>query len=338
MFKLASVVNSAAAGLLECVETHGGSRRSVLMRSGLDHLDFERLDDRMPVAQFSRLIHEAALATDCNDISLRFARRYDIRRLGPVGYLLHHGETLAAALEDYRLYFHTLQSHTEITFEIEGSLAHVGYRVSDRLNYDKRHDAQFSTAIILYLAEQMCGRHWQLDGVEFEHERLRSCAYAGLLGTDNIDFGGRTNRFSFPAKLLEIRNRHADRQLTSILRDFLCSSRQQLAREDPLDQITETVATLVQQGKDARIEAVARFLGMSTRRVQRECERQRTTYSAIRSAAIMQFAAELVAHDTMPLTEIALLLGFSESSAFSRAFKNYMGMSPSRYRTNGHKI
>lgn len=34
----------------------------------------------------------------------------------------------------------------------------------------------------------------------------------------------------------------------------------------------------------------------------------------------------------MPLTEIALLLDYSELSAFSRAFRNWTGMSPQRYR------
>jgi AraC-like DNA-binding protein len=34
----------------------------------------------------------------------------------------------------------------------------------------------------------------------------------------------------------------------------------------------------------------------------------------------------------MPLTEIALNLGYSELSAFSRAFRNWTGLSPQRYR------
>jgi AraC-like DNA-binding protein len=35
------------------------------------------------------------------------------------------------------------------------------------------------------------------------------------------------------------------------------------------------------------------------------------------------------------ITEIAFLLGFSESSAFSRAFKRWVGVTPSEYRKNG---
>jgi AraC-like DNA-binding protein len=39
-----------------------------------------------------------------------------------------------------------------------------------------------------------------------------------------------------------------------------------------------------------------------------------------------------VAEPHIPLTEIALLLGYSELSAFSRAFHQWAGMSPARYR------
>jgi AraC-like DNA-binding protein len=35
----------------------------------------------------------------------------------------------------------------------------------------------------------------------------------------------------------------------------------------------------------------------------------------------------------MSLTEIALNLGYSELSAFSRAFRNWTGMSPQSFRT-----
>jgi AraC-like DNA-binding protein len=38
----------------------------------------------------------------------------------------------------------------------------------------------------------------------------------------------------------------------------------------------------------------------------------------------------------LPLTEIAFLLGYSELSAFTRAFTRWTGVSPSTYRKRGH--
>jgi len=46
----------------------------------------------------------------------------------------------------------------------------------------------------------------------------------------------------------------------------------------------------------------------------------------------MEVARKYIREDTMSMTELAFLLGFSESSAFSRAFKQWCGMTPSRYR------
>jgi AraC-like DNA-binding protein len=43
---------------------------------------------------------------------------------------------------------------------------------------------------------------------------------------------------------------------------------------------------------------------------------------------------QMLEETIVPITEIALSLGYSELFAFTRAFRNYYGMSPSHYRTN----
>jgi AraC-like DNA-binding protein len=45
-------------------------------------------------------------------------------------------------------------------------------------------------------------------------------------------------------------------------------------------------------------------------------------------------ARQLLTQSALSTSDIALLLGFSELSAFSRAFKRWSGMSPKHYREN----
>ena len=49
-------------------------------------------------------------------------------------------------------------------------------------------------------------------------------------------------------------------------------------------------------------------------------------------AAILDATRELLAEPRLTLTDIAFALGFSEHSAFTRAFTRWFGMSPAQYR------
>ena len=78
--------------------------------------------------------------------------------------------------------------------------------------------------------------------------------------------------------------------------------------------------------------SVARALYMSSRTLQRHLQRKDTTYTTLLNEIRQDLAEQYLTEQDISLTEIAFLLGFSESSAFSRAFKRWVGVSPSEYR------
>ena len=104
-----------------------------------------------------------------------------------------------------------------------------------------------------------------------------------------------------------------------------------------LDQkhITHKVkATIVDQLPSGSVtnETVARALFMSPRKLQRKLQRAETTFNALLNEIRQELACQYLREEETSITEIAFLLGFSESSAFSRAFKRWMGVSPAKYR------
>ncbi|HHD63101.1 MAG TPA: AraC family transcriptional regulator [Desulfobulbaceae bacterium] len=80
------------------------------------------------------------------------------------------------------------------------------------------------------------------------------------------------------------------------------------------------------------VEKAASELHISTRKLQRLLKEEGTTFLALLNATRMKLAKEYVHTETMDLTEIAFLLGFSELSTFSRSFKRWTGQSPIQYR------
>jgi AraC-like DNA-binding protein len=80
------------------------------------------------------------------------------------------------------------------------------------------------------------------------------------------------------------------------------------------------------------VEAVARELGMSTRKLQRDLKLEGTTYQELLNKTRKDLAQRYVKDTGNDLTEVAFILGFADLSTFSRSFKRWTGLSPSRYR------
>jgi AraC-like DNA-binding protein len=79
-------------------------------------------------------------------------------------------------------------------------------------------------------------------------------------------------------------------------------------------------------------EKVAETLHMSERRLQRRLNEVGTTFRTLLEGVLKDLASTYVSDPDIELVEDALLLGFSDQSAFSRAFKRWTGFSPSKVR------
>ena len=119
------------------------------------------------------------------------------------------------------------------------------------------------------------------------------------------------------------------------------------AREEaggPIDEATESLADPMLGSSIARllegwvtveqprIETVAESLGMSARSLQRALSEEGRPFRELLNEAQFRQGARLLADPDRTVTDIALELGYGETSGFSRAFARIAGMSPREYR------
>lgn len=109
-------------------------------------------------------------------------------------------------------------------------------------------------------------------------------------------------------------------------------------RVEPADTIAGVLDALefaLTQGQGANpllIERTARRLGMSSRTLQRRLRASGTSFSDLLQRKREFCAIDMLCEGRRPLAEIADALGFSEHSAFTRAFKRWTGTSPASFR------
>jgi AraC-like DNA-binding protein len=79
---------------------------------------------------------------------------------------------------------------------------------------------------------------------------------------------------------------------------------------------------------------VAKHLNFGNRNLQKKLQEEGVSYTELLDACRRKQAFELIFDEKLPLIELSLLLGYSEQSNFTRAFKRWSGSTPYRYRNN----
>lgn len=124
--------------------------------------------------------------------------------------------------------------------------------------------------------------------------------------------------------LLSVFERHADTMLTA---QQTQNDTQKLIAQKVIEAITQPL-----QGEVPLIEAIARQLTLSVRQLQRELQAENTSYQLLLEETRKTLALKHLKNPDTSIHDVAFLLGFSEPSAFHRAFKRWLGQTPNSYR------
>ena len=82
------------------------------------------------------------------------------------------------------------------------------------------------------------------------------------------------------------------------------------------------------------LEAVAAALQLSDWTLQRKLREHGLSFSQLVEQTRQQLALRYLRQGSLSISELAPLLGYSETSAFSRAFKRWLGVSPRQWRSS----
>lgn len=120
-------------------------------------------------------------------------------------------------------------------------------------------------------------------------------------------------------------------KMTTFLMEFVEQTASVSNDEKLAAEVRSVVRSLVGHSRPT-LETVSAAMGTYPRDLQRQLSESDASFSDIRDAVHLDYAREALARDEPTVTVLALELGYSETSAFSRAFKKWTGSSPSAWR------
>lgn len=322
-------------GLTDLVDDLGGDGPALLRRFGIAPEQLESDNELIPALAGGRVLEAAAAELGVPDLGLRLARRQDARVLGPLAVAIESSPTVRDALDvaSRFLFVHSPVLRIAQGDDPEGVRGVVGvYYGETAVRPVEAPQATDLGVGVIHQWLSLVTKDYGLRGVHLPHRSLAPArAYEAFFGA-RVRFDRPEAVLRIPASLLSSPLANSDEVVRRIALDYLATH-----FTDPSQSLAARTRTLVAQSLGAtevRIEAVARWLGMHPRTLQRHLAAEGTTFESVVDDARRDAVHRLLTRSDLPLAQITRMVGLSEQSALTRASRRWFGLPPSRLRVS----
>lgn len=286
----------------------------------------------VPFTVFSRLFDYAEYQLADTYVGLHVGQSVAPRHWGQLGYLILAGEDGFEGVRYIERYARLITDAMETRFDIEDGLLICQFTMAK--DYWHRQTLEYFLAAIHTLGVRMSDGQFRFQELHLAYDPdLDVAQYEQVFGCP-VYFGRAGNRILVQKSALTFSSSFRDPRLKKLLEQNASQVLQQVAGEDDLVRaVKATISEALAQGLPGLAET-ATTLGLNERSLQRNLARQGTSFQELLDQVRSELALHYIQQD-VSLLDIALLLGYSEQSAFHRAFKRWTGIPPSRFRRDG---
>lgn len=316
-------------GLAELVETAGVSRADFLRNAQLPPNALEAADARLPRSESFRLCELSIALTGDDALGLHWGERLTEHIFTPVSHLVAHAATLRQAFEAVSQFQRLVTDECNYDLIEEGDFVHVRLRtlVGDTVRMHRFAAEMFMVSIHRLI--RSFGAASRPTRVDFGYDMPSYIAeYQRIFGVEIVRFGQPHTCIVFDRGLMNAAPPHKDDDVHDALQSIALQRITRLTQRTPYS--VRVREHLVQQGPQLRADMgqVARALGMSVRSLRRRLDVENKTFQAIANEAHSAIAKQLLRDKQRTIQEVAYEMGFSDASAFHRAFKRWTGITP----------
>jgi AraC-like DNA-binding protein len=312
---------------------------ALFRRAGVDVAILGRATDRLSGDEAQRLWDAAMALTGDPLVALHSAERYRPSALNILGYVVLNCATGLDVLDRLTRYSTLLNDAMHVRTTREPARVTVHFALaptpSGSRGPDPRHPVEATSAGLVLTLRALTGRPMVPTEVMFRHPAAGPVEeYHRIFGT-LVRFGGEENRVTLRLEELNAPIPAADHTLLSLFDGHAASRLGELQRDGATSRrVLRAVASRL-RGTAPDITTIATDLAMSVRALQRALREEGTTYQALLDAARREIAERQLRAPGVSAADVALLLGYSEASAFTRAFRRWTGMTPSAWASAG---
>lgn len=324
------LIASWAVAVAEALDARGVDSKALFAEADIDLADARDPSARFPAARMSRVYELAEETIGDPAFGLSIAQYVHPTSLHALGYSLYASRTMESFCRRIVRYFRFVTTNAVTQMEKTATDYRLTLIPTSGLSLYIPQDAWLAT--IMRFSRQIyrpnfaplrvsLRRPQPASNIEKFTEYFRA----------PVEFGSEGNVLVFDRADMDVQLPAANAELARQNDHVVMSLVARMDRQDVVAQVRASFVDLLPSG-DCNKEKVARRLNMSERTLQGKLSERRTSYRILLNETRRELAEQYISQGLRSVSEVAYLLGFSDYSSFSRAFRAWTSSSPSEYR------
>ncbi len=324
------VRSGVLGGAADLLRELGSDPQTLALQCGLDPAALYAQDLPAQGDAVVRFFESAAEATGRSDFGMVLSSRQSFAILGPLWLAMLRASSVQGALEVLARFFivHTNGALVGLEPQADGS-AFVTYSLVAGLHGQDRQTMELGLALLCNELRRHCGPGWMPIGVLFCHDRpARLDSHRRCFGP-SLSFNQDRNALWLDASSLRMPLAPGSGAAHAMLTPMLVS------RKDDAQAVAvkvEGVMRALLPFSACNRDTVAQLANLSQRSLQRRLAEAGTTFQQLRDRVRADIALKYLRQSSLRVAQIGEVLGYSEPSAFTRAFRRQHGYPPSQAR------
>lgn len=289
---------------------------------------------RLPIDQWQWMLHRVTEHLNDEALPVRLGAAVRPRHTGLLGFLLMSCDTIGAAAAILQRYELLLDSANEAVCVPHADRVDIEWRAL--IDAPSPHLIQLAMTIWVCQARWLSERPDLVSDVAFSFDAPRdaqalACYQQAFGGT--VRFNQPVNKLTFPLSYLSIPIVQRNPAVHDLLRVQAEAELMEIAsqRGDFLGRLEVLLAERLDGGA-CTLGSIAEALDLTPRTLQHRLDEHGVNFRALLDRVRSRLADQHLRNPALSLSEVAMMLGFADQSAFQHAFKRWKGLSPGEYR------
>jgi AraC-like DNA-binding protein len=314
----------------QVVERCGGNAHEILEANGINPRILHHPESFVDVRAYIGALQYGADHLGADLFGLYLAEAQGLEVFGPIDTLCRTADDFGTALRAFCDYTPTVQTpESQFELRMAGDLAELRWGMRNDFGpyaVVNQKSALLMVRFFASLGDGLVPSHVAIttaipDPARDEAQAIFGCT---VLSSQPADL------MAFPREMLSQRLPLADRVTFGLLQRYLENLKISAAKSI-LERVRDHVRAAMIEG-DCTLEHCAERLNLSAKQLRSRLAKEGMSFSDLLAQERIARAQAYLSEGSVPIDEIALLLGYSESTSFGRAFRRWTGTSPAEFR------
>jgi len=325
-----SIFAPALGALWEQLKGYGIDPAPLFIEEGINPETLFDSGARIPLEQYQRLDVKAAELSGDPYFGLKGADYSRPAHLGALGFAWLASSSLRTGFQRLSRYSRVIQEKLTIDLDEDEQFFYV-YMDAHLPLLNKRIRENGQLAAVTKFCRMIAGDDFNPVKIQLKQTQPEDAGYYYELFRCAIEFNSSQTAFIIPLEDADRRLTGSNDQLAKLNEHIVVKY---LAHNEKKDIVNRVKAAIIDGLANGVVTetSIAGELHTTPRNMHRKLQKEDTAFKQLLTDVRKELAQQYIQDRSKTLTEISFMLGFSEVSSFSRAFKGWTGKPPSELR------